>query len=94
MNLGCQSSLVLKKKHRERFNDIIIHDGSSFGLKSSLASEFPGRFTKTSPAAVELHCTFSLCGKTPHSIILALDKESEATYRPSPSVISGGSFAC
>jgi hypothetical protein len=42
MNLGCQSSLVLKKKHRERFNDILIHDGFSFGLKRSLAKEFPG----------------------------------------------------
>lgn len=40
-----------------RFTDIVIHDGSSFALKSTLAGAFPGRFTTIEPAAVEIHAT-------------------------------------
>ena len=42
-----------------RFDDIVIHDGSSFALKASLRGVFPGRFTTVDPAAVELHATLS-----------------------------------
>lgn len=42
-----------------RFTDIVIHDGSSCALKPTLASAFPGRFTAVTPAAVEVHATFS-----------------------------------
>jgi len=42
------------------FRDIILHDGSSFALKDDLKATWPGRFTKISPAAVELHVTMSL----------------------------------
>lgn len=41
------------------FEDIILQDGSSFALKDSLASVFPGRFNKIKPAAVEIHATYS-----------------------------------
>ena len=37
------------------FQNIWIHDGSSQAVYKALAEAFPGRFTKTSPAAVELH---------------------------------------
>ena len=36
-----------------KFRDILLHDGSSFALKDALKDEWPGRFTKVSPAAVE-----------------------------------------
>jgi hypothetical protein len=42
-----------------RFKDIVIQDGSSFAVKPKLRGVFPGRFTTTEPAAVELHVTFS-----------------------------------
>ena len=38
-----------------RFQDIVIQDGSSFALKASLQTAFPGRFTALEPAAVEAH---------------------------------------
>src|SRR5262249_38830205 len=41
-----------------RFKDIVIQDGSSFALKKQLRDAFPGRFTTTDPAAVELHATY------------------------------------
>ena len=41
------------------FEDIVLQDGSSFALKDSLKSVFPGRFNKVRPAAVEVHATYS-----------------------------------
>lgn len=64
------------------FREIVIHDGTSFALKDDLRSTFPGRFTKVSPAAVELHVTMSLLEDNPHIVTLAPDKETERAYRP------------
>lgn len=66
----------------EMFDDIVMHDGTSFAVKASLKKSFPGRFKKTSPAAVELHVTLSGFTGAPESIILAPDKESERHFRP------------
>jgi hypothetical protein len=38
---------------------IVIQDGSSFAIKPTLATTFPGRFTTIEPAAVEVHATSS-----------------------------------
>jgi hypothetical protein len=84
MSQGYRSTLCLSGKLKNKFKDIQIHDGSSFGLKESLASAFPGRFTTITPAAVELHCTLSLFGSVPNTVILAADSESEAQHRPRP----------
>jgi len=73
-----------------RFNGLHLHDGSSFALKSSLHEEYPGRFTKISPAAVELHVTMDLLSEMPHTITLAADSESEVHFAPEPSEVSGG----
>lgn len=71
------------------FRDIILHDGTSFALKNSLAKEFPGRFTKVSPAAVELHVTMSLHNDAVNCIVLAPDKEAERAFAPDPDQIRG-----
>jgi hypothetical protein len=39
------------------FRRIVIQDGSSFAVKDSLRHLWPGRFTTSHPAAVELHAT-------------------------------------
>lgn len=39
------------------FDDILLHDGSSFAIHDALANVFPGRRTTLCPAAVELHAT-------------------------------------
>jgi hypothetical protein len=36
-----------------RFEDIIVHDGSSFALKEVLWAVFPGRFTTIDPVLQE-----------------------------------------
>ena len=71
------------------FKDIIIHDGSSLAIKASLKKEFPGRFTKTSPAAVELHVSVSGFRGAPTSITLAADKEAERHFRTEPHCARG-----
>jgi hypothetical protein len=65
-----------------RFRDILLHDGSSFALKDALKDEWPGRFTKVSPAAVELHVTMSAFEDNPIHITLAPDKEAERAFGP------------
>src|SRR5262245_15262766 len=62
------------------FEDIIIHDGSSLCLKPTLKEIFPGRFSKTRPAAIELHATFSGFEDNVMEISLAPDKESEPQF--------------
>lgn len=65
-----------------RFRDILLHDGSSFALKDGLKKQWPGRFTKHSPAAVELHVTMSAFDDNPIQITLAPDKEAERALGP------------
>ncbi len=89
MNYFVKSALVPSSKKLNKFEDIIIHDGSSVSLKDSLASEYAGRFTKTLPAAVEVHTTLSLFGCSANQISIAADKEAEKHFRPSPEDVTG-----
>ncbi len=72
-----------------QFRDIMAHDGCSFALKDALAEVFPGRFTKTSPAAVELHVTMSLFTDNPCSITVAPDSCSERDFIPEAETVRG-----
>lgn len=70
-----------------RFKDIVIQDGSSFALKQQLQHVFPGRFTATDPAAVELHATYSGFSDEVSCVQLAPDKEAERQFLPEPSTL-------
>jgi len=65
------------------FEHIELQDGTSFALKPSLSEYCPGRFTRVSPAAVELHVTLDLLTEQPSCIVLTPDTDSEAQYLPS-----------
>lgn len=67
-----------------RFKDIVLQDGTSMAVKDSLADVWPGRFTKVSPAAIELHVAMSLSQDNPILVTLAADKESERQFCPEP----------
>lgn len=73
-----------------RFTHIVLHDGTSFGVKSTLKKTFPGRFTKTSPAAVELHVSMELLSEGLETVTLTPDKESEVHHAPAPQTMGGG----
>lgn len=64
------------------FTRVLLHDGSTLCLHNGLKDEFPGRFTKTSPAAVELHVTMDLMTNSVDGISIAADKESERHFLP------------
>ena len=69
--------------------DVVIQDGSSFAIKPTLAPVFPGRFTKSEPASVELHVTYSGFQDEIVRVILAPDKEQERQYLPPPQQLKG-----
>jgi hypothetical protein len=65
-----------------KFQQILVHDGSSFALKDALKESFPGRFSAVSPASVELHTTMDLLSDTAVRIVLTPDTESEQVNFP------------
>ncbi|NRB25813.1 transposase [Shewanella sp.] len=64
------------------FKSIEAHDGSSLKLHIGLTKEFPGRFTKTHPAAMELHVTMDLMSGHYNYLGISPDSESERHYNP------------
>lgn len=71
-----------------RFTDIVIHDGSSFALKSALAGTFPGRFTTIEPAAVEIHATYSGFADEVRRVQIAPDAKAERPFLPEASTLT------
>jgi hypothetical protein len=72
-----------------RFTDIVIHDGSSFALKSSLRDAFPGRFPTIEPAAVEIHATYSGFADDVRAVPIAPDCDAERPFLPEPATLTG-----
>ncbi len=66
------------------FDDILLQDGTSFGVSAALKKVFPGRFSTQAPAAVEIHATQSLWQDHPISLAIAADTEGERVYLPQP----------
>jgi hypothetical protein len=71
-----------------RFTDIVIHDGSSFAVKSALSSTFPGRFTTFEPAAVEVHATYSGFADDVSGVQIAADAMAERPFLPDPATLT------
>ena len=64
------------------FQNIWIHDGSSQAVYKALKESFPGRFSKVSPAAVELHTTMDLLEDNVVRVQLSEDTRSERACLP------------
>lgn len=75
-----------------QFTDIVLQDGSSFAIHDALQSVFPGRFTATNPAAVELHATMSVLGGQPLRVCIAPDAQAERDFLPEPDELRGQLF--
>lgn len=85
MNEICLKVLSpLKEGPFKVFRDIVLHDGSSFALHNALCDAFPGRFTSTNPAAVELHATMSLFHDNLTAVTITADSQCERHYTPDP----------
>jgi Transposase DDE domain len=64
------------------FDKVLIQDGSSFAVHEQLQKEYPGRFAKISPAAVELHVTYDLKKGAIEKSVLTPDSFSERAELP------------
>lgn len=64
------------------FDHILIQDGSSQAVYDALKEAFPGRFSKVSPAAVELHTTMDLLSDNLVRVQLTEDTRSERDCLP------------
>ena len=58
-------------------------------LHNGLKDELSGRFTATSPAALELHVTMNLMTNSVEKMSIAADKESERQFLPSAHELAG-----
>lgn len=83
----CRPVVRSKSQYLKSFDDIVVHDGSSFALNDALAEAFTGRFTTICPAAVEVHCTYSLYEGQPIAISIDSDKEGERQFLPEPKTL-------
>ena len=78
---------VLQPKARGplgEFGRIVIQDGCSFAVKDTLGEQYPGRFKKQNPAAVELHVTMSVLNESVERVTLTADRAPERPHLPSP----------
>lgn len=71
------------------FKSIKLHDGSSFAVHQALNKVYPGRFSQTSPAAVECHVTMDLLNNSIDMITVAPDTNSEHLYAPDAASLEG-----
>jgi IS4 transposase len=65
-----------------RFEDIILQDGTAYGLNDRLAKDFPGI---GSVAGVEIHTGMSLLFEAPKKVAISGHSASERDYLPKPS---------
>jgi hypothetical protein len=82
-------TLHVRRGALKAFDDIWIQDGTSFALNDRLAKHFPGRFTRISPAAAEVHCTYSLLEGQVIGVAVAPDSQAERDFLPNPQEVSG-----
>lgn len=82
---------VLKytKSNFSIFDNILIQDGSSIMLHHSLKDEYPGRFTNTCPAAIELHATLNLTQGCFEKASITPDSFSERDELPELEALKG-----
>lgn len=74
------------------FQDVVIQDGSSFGVHDALAKTFGGRFTAIRPAAVEVHTFLSIFQDQVIAAEVAPDKKSEQRFLPAVESLRGKLF--
>ena len=64
------------------FKSIVLQDGSSFAVHDSLHETFKGRFTKISPAAIEVHVSWDVLQGYPEHVSVSADSQAEYDFLP------------
>jgi hypothetical protein len=60
----------------------VLQDGSSFAVHDSLKDTFKGRFTKISPAAIEVHVSWDVLQGYPEAVSVSPDSQAEYDFLP------------
>ncbi|WP_165727385.1 IS4 family transposase [Pseudoalteromonas sp. 31A1] len=88
-NCWINDALKYTKKDLFKFENILIQDGSSIMLHRSLKDVFPGRFSNTCPAAIELHATLNLTQGCFEKAAITPDSYSEREELPTFKELKG-----
>ncbi len=71
------------------FKGIVLQDGSSFAVHDSLKDIFKGRFTKISPAAIEVHVSWDVLKGYPEQVSISPDSQAEYDFLPDADALAG-----
>lgn len=74
------------------FKRIVLQDGSSFAVHDSLKETFKGRFTKISPAAIEVHVSWDVLKGYPEEIAVSADSKAEYDFLPDANTLANTLF--
>lgn len=74
------------------FKSIVLQDGSSFAVHDSLHETFKGRFTKISPAAIEVHVSWDVLQGYPEQVSVSADSQAEYDFLPEASTLTDTLF--
>ena len=74
------------------FKSIVLQDGSSFAVHNSLHETFKGRFTKISPAAIEVHVSWDVLQGYPEQVSVSADSQAEYDFLPEASTLTDTLF--
>lgn len=77
-----QQQILGKDATLSDFKRIVMQDGSSFAVHDSLKETFKGRFTKISPAAIEVHVSWDVLKGYPEAISVSPDSQAEYDFLP------------
>jgi len=75
-----QQQILGKDATLSDFKRIVMQDGSSFAVHDSLKETFKGRFTKISPAAIEVHVSWDVLKGYPEAISVSPDSQAEYDF--------------
>ena len=74
------------------FKGIVLQDGSSFAVHDSLHETFKGRFTKISPAAIEVHVSWDVLQGYPEQVSVSADSKAEYDFLPKANTLKDKLF--
>ena len=77
-----QQQVLGTKIELSAFKSIVLQDGSSFAVHDSLHDPFKGRFTKISPAAIEVHVSWDVLQGYPEQVSVSADSQAEYDFLP------------
>ena len=77
-----QQQVLATETELSAFKSIVLQDGSSFAVHDSLHETFKGRFTKISPAAIEVHVSWDVLQGYPEHVSVSADSQAEYDFLP------------